>query len=111
MYQARNRIFLHIVRRHRKVRLQGIALPLYLYPVESRIQYLMGQDMFHPLQISRNIQPARSCKQPTKSIRRLQLCKIHRLVRFDKRKLVESFPNVFPFPARQPGFPLYIMYK
>ena len=99
MYQARNRIFLHIVRRHRKVRLQGIALPLYLYPVESRIQYLMGQDMFHPLQISRNIQPARSCKQPTKSIRRLQLCKIHRLVRFDKRKLVESFPNVFPFPA------------
>ena len=48
MYQARNRIFLHIVRRHRKVRLQGIALPLYLYPVESRIQYLMGQDMFHP---------------------------------------------------------------
>ena len=53
MYQARNRIFLHIVSRHRKVRLQGIALPLYLYPVESRIQYLMGQDMFHPLQISR----------------------------------------------------------
>lgn len=59
MYQAGNRIFLHIVSRHRKVRLQGIALPLYLYPVESRIQYLMGQDMLHPLQISRNIQPAR----------------------------------------------------
>lgn len=48
MYQAGNRIFLHIVSRHRKVRLQGIALPLYLYPVESRIQYLMGQDMLHP---------------------------------------------------------------
>ena len=68
MYQARNRIFLHIVRRHRKVRLQGIALPLYLYPVESRIQYLMGQDMFHPLQISRNIQPARSCKSIALSV-------------------------------------------
>ena len=67
MYQAGNRIFLHIVSRHRKVRLQGIALPLYLYPVESRIQYLMGQDMLHPLQISRNIQPARSANSRRKA--------------------------------------------
>ena len=63
MYQARNRIFLHIVRRHRKVRLQGIALPLYLYPVESRIQYLMGQDMFHPLQTADEKHPSSATLQ------------------------------------------------
>ena len=59
MYQAWNRIFLHISRRHREESFQGVALPLYLYPVESCIQDLMGQDMFHALQIRRNIHPAR----------------------------------------------------
>ena len=41
MYQAGNRIFLQIARRHRQESFQGIALPLDLDPVESRMQDLV----------------------------------------------------------------------
>lgn len=71
LYQTRDSILFDLFSRYSDKLLQRITLPLYLYPVESRIQDLMGQDMFHPLQIHRNIQPSRSFEQTAKGIRRL----------------------------------------